>query len=122
MKKTGTSFFLAAVFMTACVFSPFRVCADPPQDLTLSYDRQAQKLTVTVKHPATFTNFHYIKQILIKRNNEPVENWDYTSQPGKTSFTYTYKIGAAENDVLEVTATCNIQGKKSTVLTVGKSN
>lgn len=123
MKKNITCLFaFFAVLIAACLFFPSFAGADPPQDITLTYDIKAQRLTVTIKHPVTFTSFHYVKQILIKRNNEPVENWDYTSQPGKTSFTYTYKIRASENDLLEVTATCNIQGRKSAILTVGSGS
>jgi hypothetical protein len=48
------------------------------------------------------------------------EKNDYRSQASKTTFVYTYKVPAAVNDILEVTATCNIQGKKTATLKVAQ--
>jgi desulfoferrodoxin (superoxide reductase-like protein) len=121
-KKFARLFFACTVLFAAGFLLPSAVLADAPRSIELKYDMQAQKLMVKITHPSTFTSFHYIQHVLITRNNEPVENWDYTSQPAKTSFTYTYKIRAAENDLLEATATCNVQGRKSVVLTVGREN
>ncbi len=123
MKKNRLRHGIACIGLLAvCFFLPSTGLADPPKNIELKYDMQAQKLSVKITHPSTFTGFHYIQHVLVTRNNEPAENWDYTSQPGKTGFTYIYKIRAAENDLLEVTATCNVQGKKSATLTVGKEN
>lgn len=123
MKKFSACLLFACVGLLTAVYSlPPASFADPPRNIELKYDRQAQTLMVKITHPSTFASLHYIQHILIKRNNDPVDNWDYTSQPGKTSFSYTYKIRAAENDLLEVTATCNLQGRKSAMTTVGKEN
>lgn len=104
--------------MATCLLLPQYAHADAPQDMALSYNIQTQTLTVTVTHKSAFTGFHYIKQVEIKKNSQPAEKNDYESQPGKTTFAYTYKIPAAVNDVLEVTASCNIQGKKTATLKV----
>jgi len=109
---------LCAWLMAACLFLPQYAYADPPQDVVLSYNMQSQTLTVTVTHPSSFTGFHYIKQVKITKNNELAEKNDYGSQASKTTFVYTYKVPAAANDILEVTATCNIHGKKTVTLKV----
>ena len=107
-------FWLLAIVL----FMPQQTFADPPQDVVLNYQIKTQTLTVTIKHPSTFTGFHYIKQIKIKKNNELAEKKSYSSQPGKTAFEYTYSVPAAANDMLEVTVFCNIQGHKTVTLTV----
>jgi hypothetical protein len=119
MKKYYSSLVLICICLTAaCLLLPQYACADAPQDIALSYNMPTQTLTVTVTHKSAFTGFHYIKQVEIKKNSQPGEKNDYESQPGKTSFSYTYKIPAAAHDVLEVTASCNIQGKKTATLKV----
>lgn len=120
MKKYFTgSTFIGMCLLTVCLLPQYAL-ADPPKEIGLGYDLQAQTLTVTITHKSSFTGMHYIKRVEIKKNNEPAASQDYTSQTGKETFAYTYKIPAAANDVLEVTATCNIQGKKTATLKVGE--
>lgn len=119
MKKSFSRSALVYVWLlAACLILPQYAYADPPKDVVLDYNLQTQTLTVTITHKSTFTGMHYIKQVEIKKNDKLAGNNEYTSQPGKTTFAYTYNIPAALNDVMEVTATCNIQGKKTTTLTV----
>jgi desulfoferrodoxin (superoxide reductase-like protein) len=118
MKKHLLSLALIFVWMIAALLLPQQAAADPPQDLSLRYDMKAQTLSVSITHKSTFTGFHYIKQIQIKRNDEPFEIQKYESQPGKTTFVYTYKVPAKPNDLLEVTAACNVQGQKTATLKV----
>ena len=118
MKKHLWSLTLIFVWMAAALLLPQQAFADPPQDLSLRYDMKAQTLSVSITHKSTFTGFHYIKQVQIKKNQEPLETADYDSQAGKATFVYTYKVPAKPNDLLEVTAVCNLQGKKTATLKV----
>jgi hypothetical protein len=118
MKKHLLSLTLVVVWMAAALLLPQQTFADPPQDLSLRYDMKAQTLSVSITHKSTFTGFHYIKQVQIKRNDEPFETQKYDSQTGKTTFVYTYKVPAKPNDLLEVTAICNVQGQKTATLKV----
>ncbi|PKN18836.1 MAG: hypothetical protein CVU71_08540 [Deltaproteobacteria bacterium HGW-Deltaproteobacteria-6] len=121
MKKYFSSLMLVyAGLLLTCLSVPHYACADAPRDMALNYDMLTQTLTVTITHKSFFTGTHYVKQVDIRKNNEPAGKNDYTSQPGKTSFVYTYRIPTAANDVLEVTAFCNIQGKKTATLKVGE--
>lgn len=118
MKKHLWNVTLIVVWLAAGLLLPQQTCADPPQDLSLRYDTKAQTLSVSITHKSTFTGFHYIKQVQIKRNDEPFGIQKYDSQTGKTTFVYTYKVPAKPNDLLEVTANCNIQGQKTATLKV----
>jgi len=109
---------LVALLLGVFAALPQQVLADPPQDLVLSYNVGTQTLAATITHPSTFTGLHYAKLVTIKKNNELISKNEYKSQTGKTSFTYTYQVPAVENDLLEVTAACNIQGSKTTTLKV----
>lgn len=109
---------LYGLVLTACLLTPHQALANPPEALVLSYDMPGQTLSVTITHPSAFTGLHYINQVAVKKNNEPIGKNEYKSQAGKTSFTYTYPIPAMENDVLDVTASCNIQGSKTATLKV----
>jgi len=109
---------ICALLSAITFLAPGRVWADPPQNVVLSYDPGARTLTVVVTHKSMFTGLHYVKQIEIKKNNQTVSKNNYTSQPGKTTFTYTFSVPAAENDTLEAVAACNLQGQASGTLKV----
>ena len=64
---------MCAWLLAACLFLSPYAYADPPQDVVLSYNIQAQTLTVTITHPSSFTGLHYIKQVKIMKNNEWTE-------------------------------------------------
>ena len=118
MKKHLLIFLLIFLWMAAAWLPAEPAFADPPQDLSLSYDLKTQTLSASITHKSTFTGFHYIKQVQIKKNQEPLETADYDSQAGKATFVYTYKVPAKPNDLLEATAACNVQGQKTATLKV----
>jgi len=94
--------------------------ATSPQDVKLEYDASTQMLTVTITHPSSFPNYHYIKYVEIKKNGVDVMKNTYKNQPDQATFTYTYKVPAAKYEELEVTATCSLYGHKTVNMTVGK--
>jgi len=94
------------------------VSAHSPSSMTLSYDLDAQELTVEISHQVSDTSTHFVENIKVKVNGDPSVNQDYTSQPGNT-FTYTYDtVQAEEGDEIEVTAICNLGGNIQQQLTV----
>ncbi|MEN6358570.1 MAG: hypothetical protein ABFD59_00695 [Smithella sp.] len=116
--KFSMTILFCAWLLAAWFMLPQHALADPPKNIALGYDMPTQTLTVTITHKSSFTGIHYIKQVAIKKNNEPADIKSYTSQTGKETFAYTYKVPAAPNDVLEITVTCNIQGSKTATLKV----
>jgi len=118
----STSIFSAMLFvlMVFCLY-PQVSYADTPQDVTLEYDSSAQTLAVTITHKSSFPGFHHIKTVEIKNNAAVISTTNYDSQPGKSPFTYTYKVAAAQGDKLEVTATCNLSGSKTATITAPKA-
>ncbi|MEN6318863.1 MAG: hypothetical protein ABFD82_08950 [Syntrophaceae bacterium] len=104
----------------ALLASPIAAYASPPKEVTLVYNAAGQTLEVTIVHETPAPTWHYINKVEIKKNGSSVSVNDYTSQPDKSKFVYTYTVQAAKGDVLEVTASCNIYGSKTAKLTVDK--
>jgi len=121
MKENRTlSFFFAGMLML--VLTIFCICpqmsyANAPQDVKLEYNASTQNLAVTITHNSSASGFHYIKDVVIKKNSVILSTEKYDSQPAGT-FTYNYKVPAITGDKLEVTATCNFFGSKTAVITV----
>jgi subtilase family serine protease len=117
-----SGFVVAVLFtFTAFVFGcPQRSYADAPKDVKLGYNFNSQELAVTIRHPSSFPGLHHVKNVEIKKNGAVVSTNAYTRQPDQSPFTFTYKIEAAPGDTLEITATCNMAGNKTTSITVAR--
>jgi len=85
------------------------VTAHSPAEMMLSFESVTQTLEVSITHQVSNPDTHYIYNIILKKNGETVNSYDYTSQPSSTSFTYSYDINATKGDVITVVANC-IQG------------
>jgi len=125
MKRTSvisTCIFSSLLFilMVFCLY-PQASYANAPQDVKLEYDSSAQTLAVTITHKSSFPGFHHIKYVEIKKNSVIISTTNYDSQPAESTFTYTYKVAAAEGDKLEVIATCSLSGSKTATITVTRA-
>ena len=124
MKRTiGISTFifgaLLIFLMFYCIYPPLTY-ANPPQDVKLEYNSNSETLTVTIAHPSSFTGFHYVKSVEIKKNGIGIITNTYGSQPDPATFTYSYQVSAGPGDTLEVTANCSLWGDKTATLEFGK--
>ena len=118
--KVGIILFALFALLPLLTVNPITAYANPPKDVTLVYNSASQTLEVTIVHESASPSWHYIKKVEIAKNGKSVGVNDYKSQPDKTKYVYSYKVQAVQNDVLEVTATCNIYGSKAVKLTVVK--
>ncbi|MEN6374061.1 MAG: hypothetical protein ABFD75_04650 [Smithella sp.] len=99
---------------------PLSASAHSPSDVQLAYNDKEQMLQVTITHGSYFPNSHYVKKVEIQKNSENPFVYEYDSQPNKDTFTYTYKLPLMDGDRVEVKASCNLFGSKSSSLTVAK--
>ncbi|MGZ6209186.1 MAG: hypothetical protein ACXWL9_03450 [Syntrophales bacterium] len=124
MKRRASTLILAwkavLVLSILCCLYPQMSFATSPQDVKLEYDASTQMLKVTITHPSSFPSYHYIKHVEIKKVGADVMKNTYENQPDMDTFTYTYKVPAAECETLQVTATCSLYGYKTVNLTIGK--
>ena len=82
------------------------VMAHAPSNISIAYNPDMHKLSVTVTHPVDDPKTHYISRVHVKLNGNVISDPDYKSQPGKNSFTYTYDVAANPEDTVWVIATC----------------
>jgi len=87
-------------------------------NMTLIYDLPNQELTINIVHSVADPNTHYIFEIKIWKNNILEKQYNYTSQPTTSSFSYIYNVTAIVGDILKVSAECNIAGTLIKELTV----
>jgi hypothetical protein len=100
--------YLAILACLLCIAAP--AAATPPTDIVLAYNNATGQLSATITHPVPNPDVHYIKNVLVKLNDQTVINAGYTSQPTQDTFTYTYPLPAKAGDTISVTATCSLFG------------
>jgi hypothetical protein len=82
------------------------VTAHAPSDITIAYNPDMHRLSVTVTHPVDDPKTHYIRGVQVKINGEVISDPSYKSQPGRNSFTYPYDVMLNPEDSVWVVATC----------------
>jgi desulfoferrodoxin (superoxide reductase-like protein) len=113
MKKVALGRVLAIVVSALFVLSlPHMAFAHSPEKVDVFYDFKAQVLVVKITHPSNNPGRHFVKEVTVKKNGTVVQQTAYTKQDGDV-FTYSYKMQVKGEDVIEVTATCSIQGAKT---------
>ncbi|RPI71840.1 MAG: hypothetical protein EHM45_22980 [Desulfobacteraceae bacterium] len=117
MTSIGVLVFGLLILLT---FSPKVANAHPPASVEPFYNMEKQALEVKVTHSSSSLGKHYVKKVMIKKNGEVVGGGDYTGQPDKEVFIYSYPLVVVPGDLLEVKATCSVYGSKSTELKIEK--
>ena len=102
--------------LSFCIAAP--AAATPPSDIVLAYSNATGQLSATITHPVPNPDVHYIQNVLVQLNGQTVINANYTSQPTKDSFTYTYSLQAQPGDTISVTGTCSLFGSLTKSMTV----
>lgn len=95
------------------------VQAHPPTNMTGSYDQNTEILTVTIIHPVSDPNKHYIEMVEVRVNDTIVLTEYYTSQPNSNIFTYKYSIVAGDGAYILIEARCNENGGMGISVIVG---
>lgn len=92
--------------------------AHAANSMNLTYDFNAQELTVTITHGVSTPSTHYIETVTIRVNGTIVNTTIYTSQPTTSTFMYMYDITTGHGATIQVTSVCNVVGTLSRSLTV----
>lgn len=117
LSPRSTCLIIAAFLVLACIaIAP--AAATPPSAVVPVYDATAKQLSVTITHPVPNPDAHYIRNVMVKLNDQVVVNTDYKSQPSGDTFTYTYTVPAKNGDTLRITATCVTGPSKEVVLDI----
>lgn len=92
--------------------------ATPPQAMVVNYDPKKENLTVTITHTSYNLKKHYIRKLVVYKNNETPEEYFYKRQPSPDHFSYDISLKAKPKDVIKVKAFCVEGGSKEVMLTV----
>ncbi len=113
MKKMALRRALVILFSALFIFSlPLAALGNDPEKVEVFYNFTAKTLVVKITHPSNNPDRHFVKDVVVKKNGAVVQRAAYTRQDGDV-FTYTYKMQATGEDVIEVTAACSIHGSKT---------
>jgi hypothetical protein len=102
--RTGLFPVLAAAAFLLLLIIP--ATAHAPSNVTIAYNPDMHRLSVTVTHPVDDPKTHYIRGVQVKINGAVISAPPYKSQPGRNSFTYTYDAMLNPEDSVWVVATC----------------
>ncbi|HNR28329.1 MAG TPA: desulfoferrodoxin family protein [Bacteroidales bacterium] len=98
---------------------PIVMNANPAHKVTLVYDAETAKLSVTIVHPVMDTEKHFISEITVLVGDKEIEKKELTKQSTKESETYEITLpGLSKGNVITVEAKCNQFGRKSGKLTI----
>ncbi len=108
---------LLALILLAVV--PVVMNANPARKVTLKYDNETEKLTITILHPVRDTVKHYISEIAILVNDKEIEKKELTSQSSADTEVYEIILPDLKKGTkIEVQAKCNQFGRKTGKLTI----
>jgi len=108
---------LLALILLAAV--PVVMNANPARKVTLKYDNETEKLTITILHPVRDTVKHYISEITILVDDKEIEKKELTSQSSADTEVYEITLpGLKKGSVIEVETKCNQFGRKKGKLIV----
>ncbi len=100
---------------------PLVMNANPARKVTMAYDAETAKLSVTIVHPVmdTDTEKHFISEITVLVGDKEIEKKELTKQSTKESESYEITLpGLSKGNVITVEAKCNQFGRKSGKLTI----
>ena len=98
---------------------PLVMNANPARKVTMAYDAETAKLSVTIVHPVMDTEKHFISEITVLVGDKEIEKKELTKQSTKESETYEITLpGLSKGNVITVEAKCNQFGRKSGKLTI----
>jgi hypothetical protein len=112
----------ACILMTVLLLTLFPApgAAHAPKEVVLTYDQAKRTLEVRITHNVSDPTKHFIATVEIKKGGKTISKNEYQSQPGPETFSYTYPLDAAPDDVIEVKASCSIFGSKTEKLDMRK--
>jgi hypothetical protein len=95
--------------------------AHTPSGVDVSYDEQAGDLGVAITHQVDDTSTHYVKQVTVRQGTTVLVSQSYTSQPGKSAFTYRYNLPQLKEKSGEITVDveCNVFGTRTGTIILG---
>ncbi len=97
-------FIISFIFFS--FFSTSRLWALPPTDIKIEYDSAAKVLHVSMRHVTQDTRYHYIRKIVVQKNDEAPQEFHFSSQASNTMAKQDVSMNAKPGDKIHVKAFC----------------
>lgn len=110
--------FLISVFVLCFLQLGNIVAAHPPTDVDLTYDQGTKNLHIDVSHTSRNLQNHYIRKIVIDKNDIQTKEFVYAKQTTATMLIQDFPIEADSGDLIRVTAICRPAGRAEGTLVV----
>jgi len=117
-KLTKKLLYCVLFFILINGFYSLSVSAHPASDMKLFYNTDSNVLDVSITHQVSNPETHFIYNVIIRKNGDTYNNYEYTSQPTNSNFTYSYEVNTSKGDIIEVFIDCNLGGSLTKQLTV----
>ncbi|HDQ26670.1 MAG TPA: hypothetical protein ENN43_08020 [bacterium] len=105
--------FISAVVFTVLLF-PAAITGHPPSDAEFEYKAEKKMLKISIIHNVRSEKSHYINEIELKLNGKDIIRQKASVQTDLKGQRVVYVIPEInEGDEVEVSANCNVFGKKS---------
>ena len=109
------------VFLTFGLFLiPLVALATPPESLELSYDQVAGTMSAQGHHPTQDRFEHYIRRVIVVRNQEEPKKFYVTRQDSVSEFKITVPVKIEPGDKFHVEVYCSQGGMKAVDLEIPK--
>lgn len=101
------------MFIVALVLLAVPLMAHSPKSLELDYDADTGVLNISITHSVNDASKHYVNKVIVELNGKKIVEQKFRSQTDEEEQQVLYSIiDAKEGDKINVTAYCNISGKK----------
>ena len=97
-----------------CTFS----WATAPSAIDMEYDAENKIFHVEVKHISHNMNKHYIRRLIVYKNDEEVGKFTYPKQTSPNGLIEDLPLEAKSGDIIRVSAICNEAGPSEETFTI----
>ncbi|MBI4308850.1 MAG: hypothetical protein HY591_00810 [Candidatus Omnitrophica bacterium] len=84
--------------------------ATPPSDMSLTYDKEKNIVHVSAKHPSGRLERHYVRRLVIYKNDGPVETLNFPRQKLAAGLEEDIELKAGPGDRISIEAFCSQGG------------
>lgn len=117
MKIKSLTVILAAFVVMAAAGAAL---AQPPGDISLSWDGASGTLSVSAQHPVNDKTKHFVMMMTVSKDGDALVTKKYTSQASDGVFSDKVQLKDVKpGDKLAVELTCNIMGTTTKEITIG---
>jgi len=97
---------------------PRAVYATPPSAVNLSYDEEKGALLIEVKHITSNMHKHFIRKIIVYKNDKEVKSFYYTFQLSPEGTEEEFPLDVVSEDQIKVKVICKMGGSKEAILVI----